>query len=135
VESPRIATGEAAGTPRRVLVVDDNQDAAESLALYLEAAGHEVHTANDGPTALVLAADLLPSAVVLDIGLPGLDGYEVARRLRAMEGMGDAMLIAVSGYTQDADRARSREAGIEHHLPKPTDPMMIAKLIAAVPAR
>ena len=103
--------------------------------MLLELLGHEVAVAYSGPEGVEAARTYLPEIVLCDIGLPGLDGYDVAQRLRAMEGMSDAMLIAVSGYTQDSDRARSREAGIEHHLPKPTDPLLIAKLIGVQSAR
>jgi CheY-like chemotaxis protein len=110
----------AAGVARkRVLVVDDNQDSAESLALLLELYGHEVRTAFAGPSALETAGVFLPEIVLLDIGLPGMDGYEVARRLRAEHD--GCRLIALTGYGRDDDRQRSREAGFDHHLVKPVD--------------
>ncbi len=105
----------------RVLVVDDSRDAAESLALLLRAAGHEVSTAYAGPAALEAARAFRPEAVLLDIGLPGMDGYEVARRLRRESGLDRALLVAVTGYGQDEDRRRAHEAGFDHHLVKPAD--------------
>jgi two-component system CheB/CheR fusion protein len=101
---------------RRVLVVDDSLDVAESLALLLQIEGHEVRTAYDGPTALAAAEEFQPEAVFLDIGLPRMDGYEVARALRAHPEYRTIMLVAVTGYGQDEDRRRSREAGFNHHL-------------------
>jgi len=110
----------AAGT-LRVLVVDDNIDSAESLAEVLEMGGHEVRVAHDGPTALAAAGDFRPQAIVLDIGLPGLTGHEVARRIRA-EAWGRAInLIALSGWGQAEDRQRSRAAGFDAHFVKPVD--------------
>ena len=108
-----------AAPPRRVLVVDDNADAAASLALLLRFSGHEVHVAHDGEAALRLAEEVLPQAVLLDVGMPGLDGYEVARRLRERPDTRDALLIAVTGYGAEADRRRTRAAGFDHHLTKP----------------
>jgi PAS domain S-box-containing protein len=116
--------GEERGTApgaRRVLVVDDNRDAAESLAMLLRATGHEVRTAHAGPAALEAARAHRPEVVLLDIGLPGLDGYEVARRLRAEPGFKGALLVALTGYGQDEDRRRSQAAGFDLHLVKPVD--------------
>jgi signal transduction histidine kinase/CheY-like chemotaxis protein len=106
---------------RRILLVDDNVDAAESLRLILELEGHEVRVAHDGATALRAAADFPPEIVLLDIGLPRMDGCEVARRLRERPEMAKALLIAVTGYGQDEDRRRCREAGFNAHLVKPVD--------------
>ena len=110
----------------RTLIIDDNVDAAESLAVLLQALGLEVRTAYDGPSGLVLAADYKPEVVLLDIGLPRMDGYEVARRLRNGPDGDGVLLIALSGYGQDEDRRRSEEAGFDHHLVKPasTDVLM-----------
>jgi PAS domain S-box-containing protein len=126
---------EAESRPLRVLVVDDNLDTAESLRILLELAGHEVRAAHSGPEALDAAADFTPQAVLLDIGLPGLNGFEVARRLRQDPVLGSAALIAVSGYGQDEDRQRSREAGFDQHLLKPLDFDDLQKLLATVAAR
>jgi PAS domain S-box-containing protein len=112
----------AAAPPRRarVLVVDDNEDSALGLARLLRLLGHDVEVAHDGPAALRAAGRARPDDVLLDIGLPGMDGYQVASRLRA-EGFGETRIIAVSGYGEAAARRRSREAGFDHHLVKPVD--------------
>lgn len=111
---PAIAT-----ITHRVLVVDDNVDAADSLGMILRLNGHQVAIAHDGPGALAAAESFQPEAVLLDIGLPVLDGYEVARRLRRSDAGAGLLLVAVSGYGQEEDRLRSREAGFDHHLTKP----------------
>jgi PAS domain S-box-containing protein len=115
---------------RRVLVVDDNRDAAESLAVLLRHAGHEVRTAWDGPAALDLAPGFRPEVVLLDIGLPGMDGYEVARRLRGRPELEHVVLVAVTGYGQDEDRRRSGAAGFAYHLTKPVEPAALQRLLA-----
>jgi two-component system CheB/CheR fusion protein len=104
---------------RRILVVDDNEDAAEMLALVLRKRGYAVVLAFDGEEALAMAEKHHPEVVLLDIGLPGIDGYEVARRLRAKVTSERLTVVAVTGYGQPADRQRSREAGFDHHLVKP----------------
>lgn len=109
------------GAPLRVLVVDDNEDIADLMFVALGAAGYEVALARDGEAALEAAASVRPDAVVLDLGLPGLDGFEVARRLRADPAHAGAFLIALSGYGQASDRQRSEEAGVDLHLVKPVD--------------
>jgi CheY-like chemotaxis protein len=114
---------------RRLLVVDDNRDAAESMSMLLEMWGHEVAFAYDGPSALKTAERWQPEAVFLDIGLPGMDGYEVAARLRELPQAKDAVLIAITGYGQEDDRLRSRRAGIDHHLVKPVAPDALRNLI------
>jgi signal transduction histidine kinase/DNA-binding response OmpR family regulator len=119
----------SAPRPLRVLVVDDNRDAAETTAIVLSLAGHDVHSAADGTEALGLAAIHAPEVVVLDLGLPGIDGYEVAARLREMPAGRDAMLIALTGYGGERDRKRVREAGFDLHLVKPADPQDIARAI------
>jgi PAS domain S-box-containing protein len=121
--------------PLRVLVVDDNVDTVESLSILLEMAGHEVRSAHSGPDAIEAADDFSPHAVLLDIGLPGLSGYEVARRLRDNPRLAGAALFAVSGYGQDEDRHRSKEAGFDRHLLKPLDFAELQKLLATVAAR
>ena len=114
----------------RVLIVDDNEDAAHSLALLLRlSGGHEVRVAHDGQAALAAAREFRPAAVLLDIGLPkGMDGHEVARRLRGEAATGAAFLIAVTGYGQEDDRRRSREAGFDAHLVKPVAPDALQEL-------
>jgi CheY-like chemotaxis protein len=121
-----------AGHSSRVLVVDDNVDAAESLALLLEAAGHQVRMAFDGLSALQAAADFRPQVVLLDLGLPGLDGFEVAKRLRQQPAQNGVVLVAVTGYGQDADRQRSRDAGFDHHLVKPAEFKQVQSILASV---
>jgi signal transduction histidine kinase len=105
--------------PRRILIVDDNVEAALTLAELLALEGHETHVAHDGPSAVDAARRLSPDVAILDIGLPGFDGLEVARRLRAEPELKGLLLVALSGWVQPDDRARSREAGFDHHLAKP----------------
>lgn len=116
--------------PRRVLIVDDNHDAAESTALIVGAAGHTVEIAYDGPKALSIAASFKPEVTLLDIGLPGMDGYELAKRLRQLPGMEQALLVAISGYGTEDDRRASEEAGLDCHLIKPVDPDALTRLLA-----
>jgi CheY-like chemotaxis protein len=123
-----------AASSRRVLVVDDNADGAEMLALALEGLGHATAVAHDGPQALELARDLLPDVALLDIGLPEMDGFELARRLQSELGDRAPVMIAVTGYGQASDRARTREAGFAHHLVKPIDLDELGTLVAAATA-
>jgi len=106
---------------RRVLVVDDNHDAAETLARLMEMWGHDVTIGTSGPEALEHAAQSLPDVVLLDIGMPGMDGFEVARRLRGLPGGEKLRVIAMTGYGGTEDRRKSAESGIDHHLVKPVD--------------
>ncbi|HYH44950.1 MAG TPA: ATP-binding protein, partial [Thermoanaerobaculia bacterium] len=119
----------SSGGGLRVLVVDDNADAAETVALLLRMWGYEARTANDGAQAFEVAAELDPEVVLLDIGLPGLDGYEVARRLRA-GAQGGARLVAMTGYGRDEDRRRALEAGFDEHLVKPVEPATLRAVLA-----
>jgi CheY-like chemotaxis protein/two-component sensor histidine kinase len=105
----------------RVLVVDDNADAAQTVAIYLELAGHEVRTAGDGREALEAARQFQPQAVLLDIGLPGMDGFDVARALRRLPQSRDALLVALTGYGRPDDALRTIEAGFDEHFVKPAD--------------
>jgi CheY-like chemotaxis protein len=114
---------------RRVLVVDDNLDAAESTAAFLRLEGHEVKTVGDGNEALSSVRVFAPHVIVLDIGLPGLDGYAVARQLRERGDTSHALLIAVTGYGQKDDKHRATEAGFDYHFVKPTDPRQIQAAI------
>jgi two-component system CheB/CheR fusion protein len=114
----------------RVLVVDDNTDVAETTAVLLRLDGHEVVTAHDGPEALEAAAACTPDVVLLDIGLPSMDGYEVARRLRRMPHLEQARLIALTGYGQDKDVHLAQEAGIDVHAFKPVSYDHLMKLVA-----
>jgi PAS domain S-box-containing protein len=124
--------GEAlpAARPRKVLIVDDNVDGAQGLALLLQLRGHRVLLAHDGAAGLEVARAQRPDVVVLDIGLPKLDGYAVARELRRLPGMEGVLLIAATGYGQDEDRRRARDAGFDYHLVKPVDPSVLSKLLA-----
>ncbi|MEJ7929951.1 ATP-binding protein [Ramlibacter sp. AN1015] len=119
----------------RVLVVDDNVDAAETLVTVMEMLGHEARAMHDGEAALAQAADFAPDLVLLDIGLPGLDGYEVARRMRADARLQQAMLVALTGWGSDEDRRRAREAGFDRHLTKPVDVAALEPLLAQVARR
>jgi signal transduction histidine kinase/ActR/RegA family two-component response regulator len=117
---------------RRILLVDDNQDTVHSLARLLSLRGHQVATAYDGVAALKLAQEFQPDFLLLDIGLPGLDGYELARRLRAA-GFEHTPIVAISGYAQEGDRTRSREAGFNYHFAKPVDFEALAELLLEDP--
>jgi PAS domain S-box-containing protein len=114
---------------RRVLVVDDNTDAADTLDLLLRSLGHTTRVANNGQDALALAAGFRPDVILLDIGMPGLDGYEVARRLEDLRKVYPFRIIAVTGWGQDADRKRAREAGFDFHLLKPVDINLLAQVL------
>jgi CheY-like chemotaxis protein len=117
---------------RSVLIVDDNQDAADSLALLLNLSGQEVRTAYNGPAALDLARARPPDVVLLDIGMPGMNGLEVARRIRKDLGLKQALLIALTGYGQEDDRRQSQEAGFDGHLVKPVDFAKVQQILATV---
>ncbi len=119
---------------QRILIVDDNVDAADSMAMVLRLAGHEVITAHGGKAALESQAAFRPAIVLLDIGLPGIDGYEVARRLRRLPGGESLFIIAVSGYGNEDDRRRSREAGFDRHLIKPVDDATLQAMVRNVRA-
>ncbi|MEO8680580.1 MAG: PAS domain S-box protein [Vicinamibacterales bacterium] len=120
--------------PRRILVVDDNEDAAEALAAMLAIDGHETQLAYNGPQAFRTAEAFKPDVVFLDIGMPTLDGHETARRIRQEPWGKEIVLIALTGWGQPEDRTRSKEAGFNHHLVKPADPEMVAKLLSSLPA-
>jgi CheY-like chemotaxis protein len=119
----------SATKPLRLLIVDDNRDTAESLGMLLELMGHEVRTAHDGLAAIADAAESKPDAILLDIGLPKLNGYDTARRIREQDWGRSLHLIAVTGWGQDADRTRAKEAGFDHHLTKPIDIPTLMKLL------
>ncbi|MEA2604143.1 MAG: hypothetical protein QOF89_5135 [Acidobacteriota bacterium] len=119
----------------RILVVDDNEDSADSLAIWLGLMGHDARTAHDGPQALAVAQEYRPDLIFLDIGMPGMNGYEVARRLRQQPETRDVTLIAVTGWGQDEDRRQSREAGFDQHLVKPLEPKALEKLLAGMAPR
>jgi CheY-like chemotaxis protein len=117
-----------------VLVADDNRDAADSMQRILALFGHEVQVAYDGSTALRLGEQFRPRVALLDIGMPGTNGYEVARALRRSQGP-RVTLVAVTGWGQEADRRRSSEAGFDHHLTKPVDPGTLTNLLAQVASK
>ena len=125
-------TEAASATSRRVLVVDDNEDAAEMLNGMLLARGHQVAVAHNGEDALRTAATFNPQVGLLDLSMPGLDGYELAARLRAMPQFRDMLLVAITGWGQEEDRRRALAAGFDAHLTKPADPVAIAALLATV---
>jgi CheY-like chemotaxis protein len=125
----RPAADNGACRRRRVLVVDDNQDTAESLALLLSLGGHEVSTAHDGEAALARVHADRPDVVLLDIGLPRVNGYEVARRLRARYPKERLALVAITGWGQEEDRRRASEAGFDRHLTKPIEAGVVQALI------
>jgi CheY-like chemotaxis protein len=120
----------------RVLVVEDNADAADTLGLLLRLYGHKVEIARTGPTALQMATAARPDVVLLDIGLPGMDGFQVAQRLREKPGFKDVVICAVTGYTpSEADRQRQKETGFDHHYIKPLDLKVLLEMFKTVPAR
>lgn len=114
---------------RRVLVVDDNRDLAESVATLLALSGHEVHRAYDGPSAVETALRVLPQVVFLDVGLPGLDGFEVAKRLRELAALRGLRIVAVTGRAASADRERARECGVDRYFVKPVAPRFLESLL------
>ena len=114
----------------RVLVVDDSLDAAETLSMLLGLWGHDVRSAPDGLTAVETAAAHRPDVVLLDISLPGLNGYEVAERLRANPDLAETVLVAITGYGQAEDKKETRLAGFTRHLVKPVEPNMLQKLLS-----
>jgi len=118
------------GQPLRILVVEDNRDAADSLRLLLHLMNHEARVAYTGPNGVAVAKEWRPDVVLCDIGLPGIDGYEVARQIRRLPGMAKALIVAITGYGQDPDVQRSKEAGIDHHFLKPIDPAQLKRLLA-----
>ena len=119
---------------RRVLVIDDNADAADLLARHISALGGESHTARDGESGIELVEKIRPHVVLIDIGMPGLDGYETCRRIREVLGS-RVMLIAVSGWGQQQDKTRAMGAGFDAHLTKPADPAAVATLLAYAEAK
>jgi CheY-like chemotaxis protein len=114
---------------KRILVVDDNRDSAESLRMMLELFGADVRVAYNGSDAIARFADGHPAAMLLDIGMPGIDGYEVARRIRARLDGAAVLIVALTGWGQEDDRRRSREAGFDHHLVKPADLETLARVL------
>jgi CheY-like chemotaxis protein len=122
----------AAAVPLRILVVDDNVDSAEMLDVMLRLYGHEVRMAHDGVAAIKAAQEFKPQIILCDIGLPGMSGYDVASKLRAISQFEHTRLIALSGYGQDEDRLRSRNAGFDYHITKPVEPEELTALLASI---
>ena len=118
---------------RRILVADDNRDAASSLTLMLQLMGHEVFTAYDGLEALELAEGCRPDALLLDIGMPRLNGFDVARRVREETWGRGIMIIAITGWGADQDRQRSHESGFDFHIVKPANPMTLQRILSEPP--
>lgn len=126
----------SAGPPdggRRVLVVDDNADAADSLAMLLQVRGEVVRVAYDGEEALAAEDEFRPDVILLDIGMPKLNGYRACERIRGEAWGARPFIVALTGWGQDADKTRSKEAGFDRHLVKPVEPAMLEKLIRALP--
>jgi len=121
--------------PRRIMVVDDNHDAAETLSMLLTELGATVAVAHSGPEALEALDGFDPDAVLLDIGMPGMDGYEVSRLVRASSTHGDVLLIALTGWGQEDDRERSKRAGFDYHFVKPPDINRMRTILASRDAR
>ncbi len=115
--------------------MDDNQDAANSLAMLLRMKGHDVRTAYDGLEAVDAAATHKPEIVLLDVGLPRLNGFDVARRIRKAENHGHVILVALTGWGHDEDRRRSKEAGFDHHMVKPADPAALDRVLESLASR
>jgi PAS domain S-box-containing protein len=130
VDAKKSDSGGRTAVPRRVLVVDDNRDSAESLAIFLQLVGHEVRTAFDGIDALELANTFDPDVLLLDLGMPKLNGYEVCRHIREQNWGKRMLIIAQTGWGQEDDKRRTREGGFDQHLVKPVDPTHVAKLVA-----
>ena len=126
-----------AGAPSagRILLVDDNVDATRIMRLMLEIDGHQVRVVNDSTAALAAAREFVPDIALIDIGMPGLDGYGVARLLRAEAGLPQPLLVAITGYDKPDDARRSREAGFDRHLTKPVERKLLQELIAQRLAR
>jgi CheY-like chemotaxis protein len=116
----------------RVLVVDDDRDSADSLALLLQTSGHLAEVAYNGPSALKKVGGCPPDVVVLDLAMPGMDGYELGRRLRELPGMSAAFFVVLTGYPLDPEEQRYREAGFNHHFLKPAEPKDVERLLAGL---
>jgi len=128
---PKVAPQATGATPRTVLVVDDEPDSAVTLAMLLQLRGHRADFAHDGPEALKQAEALEPEVVLLDLGLPGMDGYEVCHRLRELPGGRSMFIVALTGWGQEEDRRRTREAGFDLHLVKPVDPEELLRVLSS----
>jgi CheY-like chemotaxis protein len=117
-------------SPKRILVVDDSQVQAKSLGMLVEMMGHQVRIAHDGQSALQLLSEFNPDVALIDVGLPGMNGYELARRIREQPQFASIMLIAQTGWGREEDREQAREAGFDHHLPKPINHELLERILA-----
>ena len=134
VHSTEVTLQKAPVRGLRVLVVEDNEDSAEMMADLLRLGGHEVQVARDGVMALDIVLGFMPDIVLCDIGLPGMNGYEVAAHLRKQPELRRTHLVAISGYGRDEDRRRAKDAGFDHHLTKPVEPATLDALLARLAA-
>ena len=132
---PIVAAESPRGPGRRILVVDDNSDAAEALAMMLRIMGHETRTANDGEAAVTAAAEFQPALILMDLGMPKMDGYEAARRIRAQMSKAELFIVALTGWGAEVDRQRTHEAGFHQHLVKPVNLDALTKLLAELPIK
>ncbi len=127
--APAVAHHQATMAPRRILVVDDNRDAATSLAMMLKLMGNEAAKAHDGIEAIEIAEQFRPDLIMLDIGMPRLNGFDTAKRIRALPWGQQVTIVALTGWGQEEDRKRSKEAGIDDHLVKPVEPSALEKML------
>jgi CheY-like chemotaxis protein len=127
--APQLTSGATAASPRKILIADDNADAAKALAALIRLAGHDVQWVTDGEAAVEAAARFTPDAAVLDLGMPRLNGFDVARRIRQQPWGRTMLLIAVTGWAKDEDRKRTKEAGFDAHLVKPASPAALLELL------
>lgn len=118
----------------RILIADDNRDTADSLAMYLTIKGHDTSTAYDGEQAIAAADAIRPNVVLLDIGMPKLNGYEVCRRIREQPWGRGTLIVALTGWGQNQDQGRTEEAGFDRHMVKPVEPAALVKLLASLPS-
>lgn len=125
----------APASPLRILLVEDNADSATTTQIFLALQGHKVHVAASGPAGVEAALSFKPEVIILDIGLPGMNGYEVSKQIRKLPETKDVLLIALSGYGQAEDIQKAKEAGFDHHLVKPADPNQLLALVSGVSAR
>jgi CheY-like chemotaxis protein len=132
ITDDRDTAGQRPSSSLRVLVVDDNVDSATTMSVFLDLCGHSTQTAFDGIEAVRVANEFRPDVVLMDIGLPGMSGLDAARAIRGEPWGRQTILIAVSGWGQDADRQRSREAGFDHHLVKPVDHKALTKILDGI---
>ena len=129
-EKKSTAKGSSEIEPRRILVVDDNVDGAESMALFINIAGHKAEVAHDGPQALAALEHGMPDVIFLDIGLPGMTGYEVAQKIRSLPGGELVRIFALTGWGTEADKLKAKDAGFTEHLTKPVDLAHIERILA-----